>query len=116
MITSLDGLENTGNTAREALRPNDIVARGSGALSAEIDGEVVALDVTNGVCYGLDPIGSRIWTLIETPMALDDLCAALTAEYQVDATTCFRDLTDLVADLHAAGLIIITTGSASGAD
>ena len=49
------------------IQAHDLVALKDGAVSAEIDGEVVALDVNTGICYGLDPIGSNIWRLLETP-------------------------------------------------
>jgi len=84
----------------------DVIARAPGALSAAIDGEVVALDVAKGACYGLDPIASRIWSLIEAPTAIDDICRLLVAEYEVDAPTCEADVLDLVADLLAEGLVV----------
>ena len=84
----------------------DLIARAPGALSAAIDGEVVALDVAKGACYGLDPIASRIWSLIETPTAIDDICRRLVAEYEVDVATCEADVRGLIADLLVEGLVV----------
>jgi hypothetical protein len=83
----------------------DRVARSPGTLSAEIDGEVVALDIARGACYGLDPVGARIWAMIEAPTAIGAVCEALTAAYEVDAETCRADVLDLFMALRSEGLI-----------
>src|SRR5438874_210372 len=86
---------------------DDLVSRGATALSAEIDGEVVALDVAKGVCYGLDPVGSRIWALIEEPITVATVCQALMSEFDVDAAICEADVLDLFVQLRAEGLIAV---------
>jgi hypothetical protein len=86
---------------------DDIVGREVRVLSAEIDGEVVALDVARGVCFGLDAIGARVWALIEAPTPVAAVCAALIREYEVNAETCRRDVLDLLAELRAEGLITV---------
>ena len=85
----------------------DQVARSPTTLSAEIDGEVVALDVPRGVCYGLDSVGAKIWAMIESPMAIAAVCDALGTLYEVDAETCRTDVLDLLAALSAEGLVEI---------
>lgn len=91
---------------------SDLVRRAPGALSAEIDGEVVALDIAKGVCYGLDAIGARIWSLIAETTPAGDVCATLVGEYDVDAETCRNDVLDLFADLRAEGLITVRPAAA----
>ena len=95
---------------------SDLVVRSADALSGQIDGEVVALDVGRGACYGLDPVGSRIWALIEGPTAIGDLCVSLMAEYEVDAGTCRRDVIDLLSHLSAEGLIRVERPSTPSVD
>jgi hypothetical protein len=88
-----------------------IVARGSGLIEAEVDGEVVALHIDKGMCYGLNKTGSRIWRMIAQPIRIDAVCAGLIAECQVDAATCARDVLDLLEELRAEGLIEVREGS-----
>jgi hypothetical protein len=83
----------------------------SSALAAEIDGEVVALDVVKGVCYGLDPIGSEIWSMLAQPTSIGSICIALAEVYDVDDATCRRDVGELLADLEAEGLVRPVTDS-----
>ena len=82
-----------------------IVARGDGFIEAEIDNEIVALNIETGTCYGLNRVGSRIWALIEVPSRVEDVCAKLIAEYDVEPTTCERQVLDLLEELRAEGLV-----------
>ena len=67
----------------------------------------MALNIERGVCYGLDPIGSDIWTLIEQPISFRALCTAVEARYRVDHATCERDVGDLLRELCGEGLVIL---------
>lgn len=95
------------NPDLQPLTPADRVARNPHTLSAEIDGEVVALDIARGACYGLDAIGARIWSMIDSPRAIGEVCEALTAVYDVDVETCRADVLDLFTALRGEGLIQI---------
>jgi len=86
----------------------DSVARNRETLSAEIDGEVVALDIARGACFGLDPVGARIWAMIETPQAIERVCEALVAIYDVEPATCQADVLDLMTALRSEGLIEVS--------
>jgi hypothetical protein len=79
--------------------------RTDGFLSAEIGDEIVALSIERGTCYGLNRVGSRIWTLLASPMRIGDLVATLLTEYQVDPDVCERQVLDLFEELRAEGLI-----------
>lgn len=82
-----------------------VVAKNDGFIEAEIDNEIVALNIESGTCYGLNPIGSQIWRLISMPIRISDLCMRLQTQYKVDARTCERQVLDLLEELRAEGLI-----------
>jgi len=94
-------------TGASRLALTDFVRRNSAALTADIDGEVVALDITRGACYGMDPVATRIWALLESPSTIATVCDTLTALYEVDVETCRRDVLDLLEDLRTADLITV---------
>jgi hypothetical protein len=83
----------------------DIIERTEGLVEAEIDNEIVALNIDRGTYYGLNDVGSRIWHLLSKPIRVSDLCAALMAEYRVEANVCERQVLDLLEELRAEGLI-----------
>jgi hypothetical protein len=84
-----------------------IVVRNEGLLSAEVDGELMAMSVERGMCYGLNAIGTRIWALIAEPRSISDLCAQLRQEVDVDEEECRRDVVDLLEELRTEGLATV---------
>jgi hypothetical protein len=91
-------------------RGDAIIVRSEALLSAEVDGELMAMSVERGMCYGLNGVGTRIWALIAEPRTVDDLCAQLRAEYDVGDEECRRDVVDLLEALRAEGLAEIRGG------
>jgi hypothetical protein len=76
-------------------------------IETEVDGELVALHVDNGTCYGFNGTATRIWAMIEQPKRLSELVGELTQEFDVDAATCEAQLRDLLDELAADGLVEI---------
>lgn len=100
------------NIGSEALEFAQIVASREQVFS-ELDGEAVILDMQSGTYYGLDPVGARVWQLIQQPKALSEIRNVLLAEYDVDPEICDRDLTALLNALQAEGLILVQDGNAA---
>lgn len=84
-----------------------MVRRTGDLIETEVDGELVALHVDNGTCYGFNGTATRIWALIEQPKRLSELKEALLREFDVDPSTCEAQLKDLLDELAADGLVEI---------
>jgi hypothetical protein len=82
-----------------------LVIRRGELLEAEVDGELVALHVDSGTCYGFNGTATRIWAMTETPRRLSEIRDALVAEFDVDSATCEAQLTELVREFAADGLV-----------
>jgi hypothetical protein len=91
--------------------PHRTVTRSPDQVSALIDGEVVAMRVSDGVYLTLDAVGSRVWELVAEPRTFGDLCAALAAEYGVDPPTCERDLDPFLQGLCREGIVELSLGA-----
>jgi hypothetical protein len=96
-----------GNTMNHVspLSPATLVVRSDGFVEAEIENEVVALNIEKGTCYGLNLVGSRVWRLLADPIRIGDICARLLGEYKVEPNVCERQVLDLLEELRAEGLI-----------
>ena len=75
------------------------------AVVADVDGQLVALDINEGVCYGLDHLATRIWGLLDQPRSVLEIRDILIEEYEVDRDQCAVDVKALLEDLKAAGLV-----------
>jgi hypothetical protein len=91
---------------RDSIVADDmLVLRRAGLIEAEVDGELVALHVDNGTCYGFNATATRIWGMIEEPKRVSELRDALLEEYDVPPDVCEAELVDLLKDLEGDGLI-----------
>ena len=84
---------------------NIIVSRRASLLASELDGELVGLNVDSGTCYGFNATATRIWALLEQPRSLSELRDTLLEEYDVDPETCLQQLTEMLGELEADGLV-----------
>jgi coenzyme PQQ synthesis protein D (PqqD) len=82
-------------------------------ISSDLADEAIILELKAGMYYGLDPIGTRIWKLIQEPRSLSSLRDTLLAEYEVDRERCERDLMALLTELEANKLIRIQNEAAA---
>lgn len=71
----------------------------------DLQGEGVLLDLKSGVYFGLDSVGTRIWTLLQDHGELETVLQQLLAEYDVNQETCARDLLELVGSMMEKGLV-----------
>ncbi len=82
-----------------------VVVAAKDQVSCDLAGEAAILNVKSGVYYGLDPVGARIWSLMQEPRKVAEIQSAITDEYEVEPERCARDLVGLLKKLLAEGLI-----------
>ena len=70
-----------------------------------IEGESVLLNLNSESYFGLDPIGTRMWTLLTNSESIQSAYEALLDEYDVSADDLRRDMQDLIEKLVANGLV-----------
>ena len=80
--------------------------RGDEILGARVDVDnAVLLSVADGLYFGLDAVGGRIWELLDTPRTVGEICTALGEEFEVDDETCRADVLGFVAELMERGIV-----------
>jgi len=73
--------------------------------AADLQDEAVILNLKDGVYYGLNPVGARIWELVQEPRTVGELCDTIASEYEVDPDQCERDVIALVRELSDNSLV-----------
>jgi Coenzyme PQQ synthesis protein D (PqqD) len=81
------------------------ISRHPDVVDAEVDGERVLLHCDTGVYYGLNPVGSFIWPLIEQPVGIDELVSKVAGNFAVDEATCRTDVDSFIEHLSSNGLL-----------
>lgn len=72
----------------------------------DLEGEAVLLDLASGRYFGLNPVGTRVWTLLDGGATVDGVVGAISAEFEADPDEVTRDVDELLAELMARGLLI----------
>ena len=72
-----------------------------------LDEETVILNLSDGVYYGLDPVGSRIWRLIQEEKTVGELIQLLLGEYKVEPERCEREVLAFLETMESKGLVTI---------
>ncbi|MDO4803610.1 MAG: lasso peptide biosynthesis PqqD family chaperone [Lachnospiraceae bacterium] len=78
-------------------------------ISADMDGEVVMMDIMSGKYYNLGTTGGAIWGLLETPKTIDELVDELTSKYDVDRETCAGQVGAFLESGVGKGLFSVET-------
>jgi hypothetical protein len=79
------------------------IAPGVREVTSE-DGAVL-LDVEQGVCFSLNPVGLKIWELLKKGCSLEQIADALGQEFPVSRPQLVSDAGEFIAALEAKQLI-----------
>ena len=88
-----------------AIQKNKSFAVSKDVLFQEVSGETVLLDLNSEAYFGLDEVGTRIWTLLNEGKTAVEMVDVLLEEYEVERETLEGDVRDLLTALIEAGLI-----------
>lgn len=77
-------------------------------VSADLGEEVILLHLENGLYYGLENVGARIWKLLQKPVKVGEIERALLDEYDVEPETCHAEVVTLLQRLIDQNLVEVT--------
>ena len=76
-------------------------------LFRQLEDESVILHLNKEVYYGLDDVGTRMWTVLTDSESIQAAFEVLSDEYDIDPESLENDLTGLVEKLVDKGLLEI---------
>lgn len=80
----------------------------------ELEGEAVMLDLASSTYFGLDEVGTRIWSLLQQDGSLSGVFDSLREEYDVAPEVLERDLLRLTGELCEKGLVRVAPAAERG--
>src|SRR6185436_6900152 len=91
------------------------LVRMSSCVTRAIAGETLIIPIVRATAdlesiFTLNAVGSRIWDLLEHPVAPAQLAATIAAEFDVSAADAEQDVSEFLDSLRAAGLIAPAEG------
>jgi len=82
-----------------------IVSKAPATASRVIEGEAVILSLDTKILRGLNPVGSRVWELIDGQRSVDEIVGVIVQEFDVSQEAAARDVGDFVRELLAKSLV-----------
>ena len=87
-------------SAQDTLQPSPSVR------DAETEDGSVLLDVEQGVCFSLNPLGAQVWQLVKRNFSLDQIVHALEKQFRVPRDELTNDVQEFVHQLESRGLLL----------
>jgi hypothetical protein len=78
-------------------------------LSSELGPEHVLLNLHDGMYYGLEAVGSEIWTLVQRPITVAEICRVVSDIHDVEPERCRADVIRLLNDMAERRLVDVRT-------
>jgi hypothetical protein len=88
------------------------VTTASGVMLRIIGDEAVILNLKSELYLGLDPVGTRIWTVLHGAPSIQAAYESLLTEFDVTPERLRQDMDELLDQLLAQGLIELAAGEA----
>ena len=85
---------------KRAVVPDNVLFR-------ELEGESVLLDIETETYFGLDEVGTRMWSRLTESPSVQQAYDILQGEYDVTPETLKSDLTELIERLADKGLLLL---------
>ena len=83
------------------------IRRNPNQIFSEIDREVVMLNTKKSEYYGLNKTASIIWSLIESPLRVNDLITILVSKFEISADICYKNTLVFLSELLETGVILV---------
>ena len=86
---------------------DSVVVASKQQVSCDLEGDTVILHFGKGVYFGLNDVGTLVWSMLQSPMKVSHIQEAVMREYEVSVEICQRDVLSLLTELQAQGLVEI---------
>ena len=89
------------------IRPSSRVVRSEAIVFTVLDDTVLMMDVEEGRYYALDPVGTRVWGLVESRPRVGAVYEVLATEYEVPPERCRDEVRGFMDRLLRLGVLRI---------
>lgn len=97
--------ETNANLTKANLGSQTLLVASKEQVYCELGDETAILGLKNSVYYGLNPVGARVWGLLQRPRTIGEIRDAIVSEYNVTAEGCEGDLINLLQQMLREGLV-----------
>ena len=86
--------------------PNSKIIVSEDVVARVVGGEAILLNLSTGTYFGLNPVGSRVWELLEEEdLSLAKVCEQIADEFSAPLDVVTDDITALIGSLKQNDLL-----------
>ena len=71
-------------------------SRNNHIIDGTLDDHQIMMLPDKGKYFGLNPVGKRLWELMEQPKTMEELVSVLLSEYEVTENQCRKEITEFL--------------------
>lgn len=87
------------------------IIRAAEIICFPVNGDLMLLNARRATCYALAETGAYLWSLLDTPRSVAELCTLMIAHFAVDTQTCRGEVVAIIDDMMAEGLVGFADGA-----
>jgi hypothetical protein len=84
---------------------NSVIKVAEGVRETVNQDGAVLLDIEQGLCFSLNPVGTRIWEMIKDGRSVDEIADTLEEEFRLPRAQMLTDVSDFVTQLNNMRLV-----------
>lgn len=88
-----------------SLTIDSMVVRTKAVMTQPVDDELVMMHLKSNQYLGLNPMGRRIWDMIENPVSVRAICQQLITEFDVELAVCEQEVLAFLSNLHTSAVV-----------
>ena len=79
--------------------------RNSEIIDGSVNDNLVMMHIEKGKYFGLNPVGKRIWDILEQPKNIEEITDILQSEFVVTSEQCKADVQEFMDKMEKADII-----------
>lgn len=87
------------------IKLDQTVAKSDNFVESSIDDETVLMNLDEGSFSSLIDTGMKIWSMMDEPVLVSDICVSLLGEFDVEKTECENQTVAFLQSLKEKGFI-----------
>ena len=84
---------------------NILYIRNNNTVCGRLHNELVMMDIKRGKYYSLNQVATHIWDMLDQPQSIENICAKLLTEFQVQEEQCYTDVKNYLTEMQKKGLV-----------
>ena len=88
-----------------AVNFDSVVTRCDDIVAGVVDADLIMMSIENGKYYQLNPSAGRVWSLLEQPRTVTEICEMLSKDFKVTPEACQKDVFRFLDELISRKIV-----------